>query len=372
MRDELLGLPVTDRDWVVVGATPEAMLAAGFRQVDPEFPVFLHPDTGEEYALARREVKIGSGYRGFRIDAGPDVTLEEDLARRDLTINAMARDEAASLVDPHGGEGDLRDGLLRHVTPAFVEDPVRLLRIARFAARFGDLGFRVAHPTHRLMKQMVAAGAVAELQAQRIWQEMHKAMGYAEPWRFFEVLHACSALHELIPGLAGCMQSGHRGSGDCPPTSALHSAVERVRDPELRLAALLLSLPDEVEVLRSRIGLSRRVMDWLNTARAAWPRIQRLDELTPAERESLLGDLGAWREGGRFTDLLRILSVQPGAPASVARLGALRSAGRDVDINALRTRGLKGADLGRAIHEARCRAVEKAWDTDANAPHESE
>lgn len=362
MRDGLLGLPVTERDWVVVGATPEVMLSSGFRQADPEFPVFLHPQTGEEYALARREFKIGSGYRGFRIDASPDVTLAEDLARRDLTINAMARDEADRLIDLHGGAEDLSQGLLRHVTPAFVEDPVRLLRIARFAARFGDIGFRVAHSTHRLMKQMVAGGAVSELRPQRIWQELHKAMGYAQPWRFFEVLHACGALRELIPDLADCMQGGEHGVSDnCINLDVLKSSLDWIEEPDQRLAALLLSLPEDTGRLRSRLGLSRRVKDWLQVARAVWPRVRRLERLTPVELESLLRDLGAWREGERFADLLRILRVQPQAPASLDRLQALRLAGREVSIRDLRARGLKGAELGQAVREARCRAIAKAW-----------
>ncbi|MCX7960925.1 MAG: multifunctional CCA tRNA nucleotidyl transferase/2'3'-cyclic phosphodiesterase/2'nucleotidase/phosphatase, partial [Burkholderiales bacterium] len=173
VRDELLGLPVADRDWVVVGATPEQMTAAGFRPVGRDFPVFLHPVTGEEYALARTERKSGRGYRGFTVYCAPEVTLEEDLARRDLTINAMARDEDGRLIDPFGGARDIAAGVLRHVSEAFAEDPVRILRVARFAARYG---FRVADETMALMRRMVEAGEVDHLVPERVWQELARGL----------------------------------------------------------------------------------------------------------------------------------------------------------------------------------------------------
>ena len=176
VRDELLGLPVADRDWVVVGATPEALVAAGYRPVGRDFPVFLHPETREEYALARTERKSGRGYRGFTVHAAPEVTLEQDLARRDLTINAMARDAAGGLIDPFGGARDLKDGILRHVSEAFAEDPLRVLRVARFAARYA---FRVAEETLALMRRMVAAGELEHLVPERVWQEFSR--GLAEP-----------------------------------------------------------------------------------------------------------------------------------------------------------------------------------------------
>lgn len=362
VRDELLELPVKERDWVVVGSTPEAMLAAGFRQADPDFPVFLHPETREEYALARREYKTGAGYRGFRIDAGPDVSLKEDLARRDLTINAMARDAAGRLIDPFDGERDLREGLLRHVTPAFVEDPVRLLRIARFAAHLGSFGFRIAHPTHRLLKEMVRAGAVSELQAQRIRQEMDKALLSPQPWRFFEVLNACGALRELIPGLAACMQSGHGDAEVSVAIGALKAAAAYGEDvgPDLRLAALLLSLEDDPAALQSRLGLSRRVVKWLKVGRTLWPGIQRLGEMDTSERESLLGDMGAWRQGDGFETLCLLFGVQPDRPVAAADLGKMREAAAGIDIDALRSDGLAGAELGRAISQARCEALKEA------------
>ena len=202
VRDVLLGRPIADRDYVVVGATPQAMRALGFRPVGKDFPVFLHPDSQEEYALARTERKSGHGYHGFTFHAAPDVTLEEDLARRDLTINAMARrvdgdQVAAELLDPYGGQHDLEARVLRHVGPAFAEDPVRILRIARFAARFSD--FSIAPETMALMCGMVASGEVDHLVAERVWQELAKGLMETKPSRMFDVLRACGALQRLLP-----------------------------------------------------------------------------------------------------------------------------------------------------------------------------
>ncbi len=204
VRDHLLGRPVHDRDWVVVGATPEEMVAQGFQPVGRDFPVFLHPQTHEEYALARTERKSGRGYRGFAVQSSPDVTLEEDLARRDLTINAMAAPEgwpeSGTLSDPYGGRRDLEAKLLRHVTDAFREDPVRILRVARFAARFAD--FRVAPETMALMREMVKAGEASDLVAERVWQEIARGLMETAPERMFEVLRDCGALQVLLPELA--------------------------------------------------------------------------------------------------------------------------------------------------------------------------
>ncbi len=199
VRDTLLGIDPKDRDYVVVGATPEEMEALGFKPVGSDFPVFLHPDTREEYALARTERKSGRGYKGFTVFASPDVTLEQDLQRRDLTINAMAMDENGKIFDPFNGQQDLDDGKLRHVSEAFAEDPVRVLRVARFAARFASRGFHVAHETNRLMKQMVENGEVDYLVPERVWVELLGALGEAQPAQFFKVLRGCGALARIFP-----------------------------------------------------------------------------------------------------------------------------------------------------------------------------
>lgn len=199
VRDELLGLEVKDRDYVVVGATPEQMVAQGYRPVGKDFPVFLHPESQEEYALARTERKTAKGYKGFQVFTSPDVTLEEDLARRDLTINAIAQAEDSTLIDPYHGQADIRDKVLRHVSDAFIEDPVRILRAARFAARFTE--FTVASETMRLMQDMVADGEVDALVPERVWQELAKGLMEAKPSRMFEVLRECGALKRIMPEL---------------------------------------------------------------------------------------------------------------------------------------------------------------------------
>ena len=201
VRDELLAYPHKEKDWVVVGATPEQMLASGFQQVGKDFPVFLHPDTKEEYALARTERKTSPGYKGFEIHATADVTLEEDLLRRDLTINALAKDELGAIIDPFNGLADIHDRVLRHVSAAFSEDPVRILRVARFAARYHHLGFVIADETMQLMKDMVINGEVDALVPERVWQEMVKALGERSPERFIEELRNCGALDRILPEL---------------------------------------------------------------------------------------------------------------------------------------------------------------------------
>jgi tRNA nucleotidyltransferase (CCA-adding enzyme) len=199
VRDELLGLPVKDRDWLVVGSTPEEMLAQGYTPVGRDFPVFLHPKTHEEYALARTERKTAPGYTGFSFHASPDVTLEEDLARRDLTVNAIARDTDGQIIDPYGGRADTESKILRHVSPAFTEDPVRILRVARFTARFAN--FSIAPETLALMRTMVANGEVDALVAERVWQELARGLMEQTPSRMFETLRACGALQKLLPEL---------------------------------------------------------------------------------------------------------------------------------------------------------------------------
>ncbi|HLA75493.1 MAG TPA: multifunctional CCA addition/repair protein, partial [Gammaproteobacteria bacterium] len=199
IRDALLGLPVKDRDWVVVGATPAEMEARGFKLVGADFPVFLHPQTHEEYALARTERKTAPGYKGFHVYAAPDVTLSDDLQRRDLTINAIAQDEDGTLIDPFNGVADLHNKILRHVSPAFAEDPVRILRVARFSARFTN--FHIADETKLLMREMVASGEVDALVPERVWAELERALGETRPSRFFEVLRECSAQARLFPEL---------------------------------------------------------------------------------------------------------------------------------------------------------------------------
>lgn len=262
VRDQLLGRPVRERDFVVVGATEQELLAQGFVRVGRDFPVFLHPQTKEEYALARTERKTAPGHQGFTVHADPGVTLEQDLARRDLTINALAEDSDHRLIDPYGGRQDLQQRLLRHVSLSFAEDPVRILRVARFAARYARLGFRVAGETMSLMQQMVHRGEIDTLVPERVWQELFKALGEERPARFFEVLRACGAAIRLLPEL-------ERAADGLP---ALESAAVLTDDREVRFAALSCNLgrhneadqafdPSALESLCERLKAPTRFRD---------------------------------------------------------------------------------------------------------------
>jgi tRNA nucleotidyltransferase (CCA-adding enzyme) len=270
VRDELLGLPVGERDYVVVGATPEQMLELGYRQVGRDFPVFLHPETHEEHALARTERKSAPGYHGFIVHASPEVTLEQDLLRRDLTINAMARAADDALIDPFNGRADLDARVLRHVSPAFAEDPVRVLRVARFAARFAPLGFRVADETLALMTDMVRAGEVDALVAERVWQETGRALGEAVPARFFEVLRECGALAVLFPEIERLFGVPQPARYHPEIDTGVHTLMVLTQsaqlsdDPTVRFAALTHDLGKGTtpkEILPSHRGHEARSVD---------------------------------------------------------------------------------------------------------------
>ncbi len=245
VRDRLLGRPVLERDWVVVGTTPEALIELGFQPVGKDFPVFLHPTTHEEYALARTERKTGRGYTQFVCYSNPDVTLEEDLLRRDLTINAIAMSEDGQLIDPYGGQADLKLRVLRHVSPAFAEDPVRILRIARFAARYAYLGFHIADETYALMQKMVRAGEVNALVPERVWQELQSALAETHPARFFEELRRCGALALLLPELDQLFGIPNPKTSHPEIDTGIHSllclqqAASLSNDCSVRFAALL-------------------------------------------------------------------------------------------------------------------------------------
>jgi tRNA nucleotidyltransferase (CCA-adding enzyme) len=249
VRDQLLGYPIKERDYVVVGATPEQMLAKGFRLVGKDFPVFLHPRTHEEYALARTERKVGPGYTGFSCYAAPDVTLEEDLQRRDLTINAIAQASSGKIIDPYHGKKDIANRFLRHVSPAFSEDPVRLLRVARFMAKFSVLGFRVAKETMQLLKTMVKSGEINTLIPERVWQEFARALTEVTPQAFIKTLFDCGALAILFPPLQKLYVNFNQKANKKQKSSSLavlEQAVNLTTDPQVRFAALLCHLGKEL------------------------------------------------------------------------------------------------------------------------------
>ncbi len=311
VRDELLGLPVTDRDYVVVGATPEAMSALGFQPVGRDFPVFLHPQTHEEYALARTERKQGRGHQGFVFHADPGVTLEADLLRRDLTVNAMARDEAGVLIDPYGGQRDLGLRTLRHTSPAFGEDPLRVLRVARFAARFG---FAVAEETEALMRELVAHRELRDLSPERVWQELAQGLVARLPSRMLAVLRRCGALREVAPELDGLFDSVGAGQQpDLGVTTAL--ALDRGAGADASgLAALAVQFGiaarhltiAQAEALAARLLVSTECRDAAINAIRHAATLERAGTLSAEEWLALLAGLDALRRPERLDVLLAV------------------------------------------------------------------
>lgn len=364
VRDELLGREPRERDWVVVGATPEDLEAAGYRRVGQSFPVFLHPETREEYALARRERKSGHGYHGFELDFGPEVTLEEDLGRRDLTINAIARADDGTVIDPYGGREDLRDGILRHVSPAFVEDPLRVLRVARFAARFAPLGFRVAAETRDLMRRIVESGELAWLAPERVWQEIERALGEPAPGRFLDELAACSALAEILPPLASMA-----ATPETPARRALDAAVTGDLAPQERFAALCHPLEPGTELARlhEQLPLPRAWQELAELVAAWWPQL-----IEPADGNtawSALRGCDALRRPERFERVLAVAAAVAagrgaGASDGAATLRAALDAASAIEGGALAREGWRGAELGAEL-ERRRRAAVQALFTDA-------
>ena len=397
VRDRLLGLPVHDRDWVVVGATPEQMVAQGFLPVGRDFPVFLHPQTREEYALARTERKSGRGYRGFVVQASPDVTLEEDLARRDLTINSIAEcvDPAVArgLFDPYNGQKDLQNRTLRHVTDAFREDPVRILRVARFAARFTD--FSVAPETMALMRDMVDGGEVDALVPERVWQELSRGLMEAQPSRMLTVLRDCGALQRLLPEVARLWGVPQRAEYHPEVDTGIHLMM--VLDMAARLAAPLpvrfACLTHDLgkgttpaDVLPRHIGHEERSARLLKglAERLRVPtdcreladvvarehgNIHRSENLAAAATVRLLERCDAIRKPARFAQVLQAcecdargrLGFEESAYPQAARLQRALDAALQVRTDTVAAdaakRGLKGPKIGEAVHAARVGAV---------------
>lgn len=393
VRDRLLGRASGDRDWVVVGTTPEAMSAQGFMPVGKDFPVFLHPQTKEEYALARTERKSGHGYHGFQIHASPEVTLEEDLIRRDLTINAMAQDEAGQLVDPYGGQRDLQNRVLRHVSPAFAEDPVRILRLARFAARFHD--FTVADETMALMRQMVQDGEVDHLVPERVWQELARGMMEDRPSRLFEVLRECGALARLLPEVERLWGVPQRADYHPEIDTGVHLMMvmdmsARLQTPlAVRYACLGHDLgkgTTPTDILPRHLGhegrsaqLLKQVNDRLRVPVACREladvvarehgNVHRSAELNAAAVLRLLERCDAIRKPQRFREILQACECDARGRQGktdepypqAARLNqaldlALAVSTADVSA-AAQQRGMKGEAIGKAIHQARCEAL---------------
>jgi tRNA nucleotidyltransferase (CCA-adding enzyme) len=361
VRDELLGRAVKERDWVVVGATPAELEGLGYRAVGREFPVFLHPETKEEYALARLERKVAPGYRGFVTEFSPTVTLEEDLQRRDLTINAMARDAKGQIIDPFGGRADLEARVLRHVSPAFAEDPVRILRVARFAARYEELGFKVAPETMTLMRHMVQNGEAGALVSERVWRELEGTLETASPQRGLEVLSDCGALGVLLPELA-------RSADASQDMRALRAAAGSATSSAVRWATLLGGLAaTDIEALceRLRTPTEHRELALL-TARLEREFASALDPASsPEQLLSLLEQADAFRRPERFARWLEVLAArrrgaEVAAQATTALLARLRTAAAAaaaVQLSADELRAHRGPQLGAAMRARRLKAI---------------
>lgn len=393
VRDELLGYPYKEKDWVVVGATVADMIAAGYQQVGKDFPVFLHPETREEHALARTERKTAAGYKGFAVHASPDVTLEEDLIRRDLTINAIAQDEAGDYIDPYHGIEDINNKILRHVSDAFVEDPVRILRVARFMARYTHLGFSVASETMALMKTMVTNGEVDALVAERVWQEMEKALSEKTPTAFITTLRDCGALQRILPEL-DCLFGVPQPAEHHPEIDTgihtlmvLQQACLLSKASDVRFAALVHDLgkgttpkeewPNHLEheargakiVVKvcQRLRIPNEFRDLAERTAHYHLHYHRALELKPSTVVKTLEQLDAYRKPDRFEKFLLACEAdargRPGFENKEFPQGDFfrqaLSVSKDVDIQRFRELGYENLALAEKIRETRISAVKK-------------
>lgn len=391
VRDGLLGLPVQDRDWVVVGSTPEAMVARGFQPVGKDFPVFLHPETHEEYALARTERKTAPGYKGFVVHAAPDVTLEQDLLRRDFTVNAMALDADGNVIDPYGGRADLAAGVLRHVSDAFGEDPVRILRGARFAARFG---FTIAPATLALMRSMVANGEVDALVPERVWQELARGLMEKTPSRFFETLRDCGALAKILPEVEALFGVPQRADYHPEIDCGIHTmmvaddAARHGHALEVRFAALTHDLGKgntPADILPRHIGHEARSVELLSPLceRLRVPAdcrdlallmarhhsdVHRAKELRADTAVRLFQSCDAWRRPERFAQLLQACACDARGrtghenddyPQAGHLLNALRAA-QSVDAGEIARQCADKGQIPERVRQARVAAVQHA------------
>ncbi|MBM0107665.1 multifunctional CCA addition/repair protein [Steroidobacter sp. S1-65] len=403
VRDELLGLVVRERDWVVVGARPEELLAQGFKPVGKDFPVFLHPKTGEEYALARTERKTGPGYRGFDTMFSPDVTLEQDLERRDLTINAIARDEATGqLVDPFNGQRDLQERWLRHVSPAFVEDPVRVLRLARFAARFAPLGFRVAPETMELVRDIAARGELDALVPERVWQETQRALEMPAPRQFFEVLREGNALQVIFPEVHALYGVPQPAQWHPEIDTGLHTmmvldqATQLSSDPVVRFAALTHDLgkattpthelPRHIAHEERGVGIVEDMCDRLRIPNAYRElgvlvsryhlHMHKVTELRPKTVVELLESLDAFRRPARFEQFLLACEADARGRKGLEQrdypqpeyLRRAREIAAGVTLSEEERAGLQGFEIAKRLHDKRKRALKHFKEEYLSAP----
>ena len=359
VRDKLLGIAVKDRDWVVTGSTPEDMLSQGFEPVGKDFPVFLHPQTKEEYALARTERKSGHGYGGFVFHTSPDVSLEEDLIRRDLTINAIAEDEEGKLLDPYGGQKDIQQKILRHVSPAFREDPLRILRVARFYARLKSHGFTIAPETMALMKDMVSEGEAGYLVAERVWQETVRALMEANPEAYFEVLQECGALSVVMPELDTLLKTNNN-------LALLQICASQQSSDIVRFGCLFAGKPEQLTNLKDMATRMRLPAPFAEMAglvlQQSEPAIKSLTTVSAESLMSLYEQTDAFRRPERFEDFLRCITIiteTPFTQAHLEQVNRLLQQCRKMNARAIVQQGFKGKEVGEQLRKARLEALSR-------------
>ncbi|WP_446469906.1 multifunctional CCA addition/repair protein [Xenorhabdus stockiae] len=371
VRDQLLNLPVTERDWVVVGGSPEELLSQGYQQVGKDFPVFLHPQTHEEYALARTERKSGQGYTGFTCYAAPDVTLEEDLLRRDLTINAIAQTAEGELIDPYQGAEDLKKRILRHVSAAFAEDPLRVLRLARFAARFAHLDFAIATETQALITEMTASGELSSLTPERVWRETEKALASQSPQVYFQVLRNCGALAVLFPELNNLFDAPlkHTDTGmnmGVHSLNVLKMSTYLSTDIDIRFASLCTHIESEqIKQLCERLRIPNSVRDLTGIVAQYSGWVHTAQQLPPEKVLALFNAIDVWRKPQRLEQLIvcskadicaSTCSKTPFYPSENYLRGAFTVAAQ-VSVQQIIARGFQGAEIRTELERQRQLAI---------------
>jgi tRNA nucleotidyltransferase (CCA-adding enzyme) len=368
VRDRLLGLTTQEKDWVVINATPSDLKSLGYKQVGKSFPVFIHPKTGEEYALARKETKSGKGYYGFKIDSNPNVTLEEDLNRRDLTINAIAEDNKGQIIDPFNGQQDLSNRVLRHVSDAFVEDPLRVLRISRFKAKLHDLNFEIAPETKKLLEEIVESGELKTLVPERIWQETYKALCEPRFDQYFQTLIDLRALNQVFPEIT------HMNS-DFSENHIVQTAIKKAVNPKIKFCSIFLvmlennhqSLKDTIITMQERMNIPNDFKNLVLLVENIYPILFSSDsnekkEFSAEQYLNIIEKLDALRKPGNLEEVLEVISLKKNYSNIETTVSLIRKSlilAQSVKINNLQEDGLEGSVIGEKLRELRLNKIKE-------------
>jgi tRNA nucleotidyltransferase (CCA-adding enzyme) len=368
VRDRLLGLTTQEKDWVVINATPSDLKSLGYKQVGKSFPVFIHPKTGEEYALARKETKSGKGYYGFKIDSNPNVTLEEDLNRRDLTINAIAEDNKGQIIDPFNGQQDLSNRVLRHVSDAFVEDPLRVLRISRFKAKLHDLNFEIAPETKKLLEEIVESGELKTLVPERIWQETYKALCEPRFDQYFQTLIDLRALNQVFPEIT------HMNS-DFSENHIVQTAIKKAVNPKIKFCSIFLvmlennhqSLKDAIITMQERMNIPNDFKNLVLLVENIYPILFSSDsnekkEFSAEQYLNIIEKLDALRKPGNLEEVLEVISLKKNYSNIETTVSLIRKSlilAQSVKINNLQEDGLEGSVIGEKLRELRLNKIKE-------------